>query len=320
MIGGVELETRGCPLGCEVAAEEVLTGRDRLLKLPGEFSVVRCRTCDLMRTDPRPTPDTIGFYYPDDYEPYRTTQPVTKAPTAPPTVDVPKWKRHIWQAIELRNRPLPPLVPGRMLEVGCGSGSFLYEMAERGWQVEGIEFSKTAAERARAIGLAVRTGSLESVTDPSDRFDLIVGWMVLEHLHEPVHALKRLRRWAKPEAWLVLSVPDAGSWEFKVFQEAWYALSLPTHLFHFTPQTLRAVLVRSGWRAERILWHENPNNLLQSLRYRSIDRHSDGLEAVLFDIVHGRRHHLVHWALGKVLGKLRASGRMTVWARPVAKI
>src|SRR3546814_19345766 len=59
--------------------------------------------------------------------------------------------------------------------------------------------------------------------------DLIVGWMVLEHLHQPLAVLRKLRRWIQPDGWLVLSVPDAGSLEFRVFGDRWYALQLPTH-------------------------------------------------------------------------------------------
>jgi hypothetical protein len=68
------LETKPCPLGCSVSDETVLTGRDLLHDLPGEYTVVKCNSCGLMRTNPRPTPEAIGTYYPDDYGPYLGTQ------------------------------------------------------------------------------------------------------------------------------------------------------------------------------------------------------------------------------------------------------
>ena len=70
----VVLEDADCPLGCPRSDETVLAGRDRLHGLPGRFQVVRCRSCGLMRTNPRPSPGTIGFYYPEDYHPYRNTR------------------------------------------------------------------------------------------------------------------------------------------------------------------------------------------------------------------------------------------------------
>ena len=81
MSAPVALERVGCPLGCPSDDELVITGRDRLHELPGEFRVVRCRGCGLMRTDPRPTLDGIDFYYPADYRPYLTTR-VGTTPTA----------------------------------------------------------------------------------------------------------------------------------------------------------------------------------------------------------------------------------------------
>src|SRR5579871_2523561 len=70
----IAMETVDCPLGCPPDDEILFTGRERLHNLPGRFTVVRCRTCGLMRTNPRPTPESIGLYYPSDYGPYSSTQ------------------------------------------------------------------------------------------------------------------------------------------------------------------------------------------------------------------------------------------------------
>ena len=76
----VALEDLGCPLDCPRSDETILTGRDLINGLPGTFTIVRCRTCGLMRTNPRPTPDSMGFFFPDDYGPYLGTQVQTTAP------------------------------------------------------------------------------------------------------------------------------------------------------------------------------------------------------------------------------------------------
>src|SRR3546814_5995859 len=64
--GSVVLEGVACPMGCPRGDEAVLTGHDRLHGLPGRFTVVRCNTCKLMRTTPRPDAATMGYYSPDD--------------------------------------------------------------------------------------------------------------------------------------------------------------------------------------------------------------------------------------------------------------
>lgn len=305
-----ELETVPCPLGCIAESSPVVRGHDRLNGMPGVFEVVRCARCGLMRTSPRPTPSSIGQYYPDDYGPYEMTR-VADGSAAP--ASAPRKRRFGFSPL---THPLPDVRPGRMLEIGCGSGSFLHEMAGRQWEVSGIEFSPTAAARARSLGFPVQTGALETATPPGAAFDLVVGWMVLEHLHDPVGALRRLREWIDPDGWLVLSVPDARALERRVFGDAWYALSLPTHLYHYTPRTLRAMLAAGGWRAERFFWQRNPDNLLHSMRYRAEERRWQRTADFLRGVTAGRRMVRARALLGLALGVTRQSGRMTVWARP----
>ena len=191
---GVELESTTCPLGCLSANEFVLTGHDLLHNIPGEFTVVRCRACDLMRTDPRPSPEGMTAYYPNDYGPYLGTQIVLEHKGLSKT---PLWKAVAKRLIQFNVTRLPEIPPGRMLEIGCASGSYLHVMAQRGWDVAGIEYSASAADNARTLGYAVHAGSVETAPDPAVPYDLVVGWMVLEHLHEPLEVLRRIRTWTK---------------------------------------------------------------------------------------------------------------------------
>lgn len=243
----VVLEDVSCPNGCPENDECLFTAHDRLHGLSGEYNVVRCRRCGLIRTNPRPTPESMGFYYPDDYGPYVGSQ------VASGKSGFTDLLRKAYRAIFPNNSQLlPPLSPGRALEVGCASGAFMAEMAAKGWCMEGIEFSESAAAHARASGLSVRAGSVESTPDYNEPFDLVIGWMVVEHLHDPVGALSKLARWTKPGGWLAISVPNAGSSEFLLFKDAGYALHVPNHLYHFSPETLSALLDRGGWKMERV--------------------------------------------------------------------
>ena len=310
----VELEDRPCPMGCMPLDTRTLTGSDRLHGLPGEFTVVQCHVCGLMRTNPRPTPRAITFYYPEDYGPHRGRSSTYDAASKH---IYGFWKAATRKILDTDSRKAPPLKPGRMLEIGCASGSFLARMAARGWHVEGLENSARVAEDARALGYFVRTGRLEHVPDPTELFDLVVGWQVLEHLHNPLSALEKLRCWTRPGGWLAISVPDASTWELRIFAANWYGLDLPRHLFHFTPRTLTAVLAKSGWKVERLFWHHNPNNLLHSLRYCCLDRGWIGAADYLLDVVQGRRQRVLRSLLGVLVGTLRASGRMTAWAKRI---
>lgn len=305
------IEDITCLLGCNKNDEIVLTGRDLLHDLPGEFHVVKCCNCGLMRTNPRPTPETIGFYYPDDYGPYIGTRVQHDRPK--PVNGIKKLFRGIFN---FNTTTLPNMKPSRMLEIGCASGSFLHQMANKGWQVQGIEFSEKAAQSASQLGYPVHAGPLETAPQPDEPFDLIVGWMVLEHLNDPVSALKKLRAWAKPDAWLVLSVPNAGSLEFNIFKDKWYALQLPTHLQHFTPTTLEKTLSAGGWKLEKIHHQRVLSNLIASIGYVLRDKGHVKLGQKFVDFPdHAGRSNYLLYPIAWLLSKFGQTGRMTVWAR-----
>ena len=308
-----DLENRPCPLGCPLDDEVVLTGHDLLHDLPGEFTVVRCRSCGLMRTNPRPTSDTIGFYYPDNYSPYLGTQ----VRQAKPASGVKRLlKPLVRRVFNFNTTPLPPLVPERLLEVGCASGAFLHQMAGQGWQVEGIEFSEKAAKAAAEHGYRVHAGPLETAPQPNEPFDLIVGWMVLEHLYDPIGGLRKLSEWATPGSWLVLSVPNAGSLEFRLFKEKWYALQVPTHFYHFTPETLRQVLRAGGWALEKVYHQRVLSNLVASAGYLLRDKGYAGLGQRLIDFPErAGKLHFALYPLAWCMSIFGQTGRMTVWAR-----
>lgn len=307
----VELEDVACPIGCPRADDIVVQASDRLHSGPGIFTVVRCKNCGLMRTTPRPVQSAMSAYYPDDYAPYRPANPTVATNR--------RRKSRAWhcvqQVVDSRAQWVPELPPGNLLEFGCAGGAYLSRMRAAGWNVTGVDIGTTATDRARAAGLSVHTGHLETMPDNGERFDLVVGWMALEHLHDPIAALRLLHERTRSDGWLVVSVPDAGALEFRLLGPRWYSLHLPAHLFHFTPETLRATLRRGGWQMERVIYQRSAMNLAGSLGHLITDL---GFERIGHRLVRavGRSQLLGYLLLplGIMLGLLRQSGRITVWA------
>jgi SAM-dependent methyltransferase len=203
-----------------------------------------------------------------------------------------------------------------MLEVGCASGRFLSNMKHQGWDTKGIEFSENVARYARGRGLDVFAGPLEQAPRPEYKYDLVVGWMVLEHLSDPVSSLKRLAEWTKEGGWLAISVPNAKSYEFEYFKQNWFALQAPTHLFHFTPSTLAEVLRASGWKVERVFHQRVLTNLLVSLGYCLEDKRPDSKLAQSLQRLPARSPgvNALAYPLAWILALFGQTGRMTVWA------
>ena len=313
----VVLEDCSCPMGCANAQDFfVLSGRDRLHRLPGEFKVVRCSVCGLMRTNPRPTPETIGYYYPPGYSPHQQRSTDTSLSFRDRIAARVHTLMNAWR--------IPKISPGRLLEFGCGSGSYLRWMARQGWDVAGVEASPVAAETVRALGFPVHAGTVETLPPVSIPYDLNVGWMALEHLHRPIEALQRLASGTRDNGWLAVSVPNAASREFKWFGDSWYALELPRHLYHFTPQTITELLGKGGWRVQEILHQRSVDNFVASCGYqleRSGARWA-GLAKQLIDFPTNVPLHFLTYPLlfpvATVLAAFGETGRMTIWAQKLA--
>jgi Methyltransferase domain len=296
------METSLCPMGCEPGDHPVCIARDLIHGIGGSFHVVRCATCGLARTDPRPSSEEIGVYYPSDYSPH------VSMPSAS------GWKSRLRNLVDLRDHWLPPVQPGHALEVGCASGEFLEEMTRRGWTVEGIEPAAAPATAALGRGYHVQHSTMESAGPPEIAPDLVVGWMVVEHLHRPVESLRALAEWSTPNASLVISVPNMSGISFKLFRQYWYDLDVPRHLFHFTPTTVSDLLGAAGWHVERIVFQRSVRELAFSWSFWVANRFkSRRLARAAEKAAASSLANVALLPLGYVLA-WRGKTRMTIWA------
>lgn len=144
--------------------------------------------------------------------------------------------------------------------------------------------------------------------------------MVLEHLHNPLLALKKLHRWVKLGGWLVVSVPDAAALEFHLFKDIWFALQLPTRLYHYyTPRTLEMLLARAGWRVERVFHQRVLTNLITSLGHRLQDKNPRSRLASCVVNLPSRAVavNVALYPFAYVLSLFGQTGRMTTWAKKI---
>lgn len=140
---------------------------------------------------------------------------------------------------------------GVVLDVGFGSAEMLDWLANHGWETWGLDFSDQGVAMAKAKGHQVYKGNIEGDgldNVPRGRFDVIILSHVLEHLHDPIQALKRLRLLLKPSGILIVSIPNLHSISSRIMGVycKMLALSPPRHLNYFSPVTLTSVLERAG--------------------------------------------------------------------------
>ena len=73
---------------------------------------------------------------------------------------------------------------GRVLDVGCGTGTFLRELGD-GYEKVGVDVSDSMLDVARRHGLEVHHASGGDLPFPDDGFDIAVTFAVLHHLIDP---------------------------------------------------------------------------------------------------------------------------------------
>ena len=217
-------------------------GKDRLHGLPGEFKVEECKHCGVIATHPQLSSKEVEKYYPENYLSY---------PSA--IEDERSWFKKIDRQFGVEKRCRAVIkrsgkASGKVLDIGCATGVFLNGMKQHGWKCYGIEPSNFASEYAtNRFGLNVFYGYLEDGFFEDNFFDVITLWDVFEHLSEPVETLHIISKILKPGGLLVITTPNANSWDRKIFGQYWVGWEVPRHYHVFTPKTITGLLKLSNF-------------------------------------------------------------------------
>ena len=261
-----EIATTPCP-SCVICGGDgtiIYSGlADRLFGAPGEWQIRRCdsRGCGTLWLDPMPRLDEIGkayeSYYTHDADPGRIPErrliSLCRA-VLRLVFSVAKTTLGIRPALRRLNvMYLNRLPPGRVLEVGCGSGTLLAKLRSQGWDVEGQDVDPQAVEEARSrFGLTVHAGELTQLSLSAGQYDVVLLRHVLEHVHDPRALLGECRRLLRPGGRLVAVTPNAASFGHRVFRQDWMPLDPPRHLHGFTPDGLGKVADDVGFSEIRV--------------------------------------------------------------------
>jgi 2-polyprenyl-3-methyl-5-hydroxy-6-metoxy-1,4-benzoquinol methylase len=227
-----ELESVRCAL-CGHSASDVMYRF-------GQVMVVKCRNCELMYTNPRPTEAVLKRLYEESYYD-RWWYHKSSGRQA-------MWRRRL----KILNQCAPE--KGRLLDVGTGIGDFLELAQEDGWEVYGTEISSHAAALAsQAVGVEIHHGELVDAHYLHRFFDVITFWHVLEHLLDPLAYLREAHRILKPTGALVIAVPNMNDilyspWKNPLTSYRQVFSREEPHLFHFTADTLRKMLEAAGFK------------------------------------------------------------------------
>jgi SAM-dependent methyltransferase len=224
---------------------------------------VKCLKCGLVFVNPRPAPDEIGRFYPSGYgSRYREGKDKKKSfykripelffgdPDIPERLD---------SDVRFKQRR------GRVLDVGTGDGQLLVEFQKRGWEAEGLEPFCEPSPQVRELGLKVMNSSFEEAILPAGRYDVVLMSHVLEHMHKPLEALRKVARLLVPGGLAYVEVPNFNSLCRRFFGVRWAHLEVPRHLNQFTPRTIEKLARKASLRLADIRHVAASNALRETL-------------------------------------------------------
>jgi 2-polyprenyl-3-methyl-5-hydroxy-6-metoxy-1,4-benzoquinol methylase len=137
---------------------------------------------------------------------------------------------------------------GDLLDVGCYTGFFLEQARDRGWRVRGVEPSKWAADYAKHLGLDVFQGPVEEFAEQAggEAFDVVTLWDVLEHLQDPVSALRSIRGLLRPDGLLAFTTHNIDRPLARILRGR-YPFFMEMHTVHLNDRTLALLLDAAGF-------------------------------------------------------------------------
>lgn len=146
------------------------------------FDYLACGACGTTFVHPRPGPETLLRMYPTTYQGEDAPSLDSDAAAA---------------EVELLARHLPP--PARVLDFGCGQGTFVARARARGFAADGVEYNAdyvSVLRRNHPDAAFFHVDALDGLS--SGTFDAVVLSNVLEHLTDPRATLRRLLRLLRP--------------------------------------------------------------------------------------------------------------------------
>lgn len=204
-------------------------------------TIVKCRTCGLIFSNPQPRPANISDHYGLPAEEYWKEEQQAINPEGIKAV-VEKAEKYCGN----KN--------GRVLDVGSGMGHQLKSLLDAGFDAYGLEPSEPFHRYAvQTTGIPAARLKMESVEDASYEegfFDYIILKVVLEHFYDPSATLSNISKWLKPGGKIEIEVPSA-DWTINKLFNLFYQLQFkdyvanlspmhpPYHLFEFSLESFR---------------------------------------------------------------------------------
>ncbi len=203
------------------------------------WPIVKCNHCGLIFTNPRPDNDAMMSYY--NFGNSYDQQFIQDWFIQNADIQRATWQRFLNAISRFK-------APGKLIDIGCGAGSFLIEAQKRGFQGVGQEISPYFVRFCREEHqLTVYEGEIEELPLDAEIFDFATAFDVIEHHPDPKKMLTEMHKLLKADGLVVISTHDIGNFYAKRYGKKWRYINPIGHFTYFSPKTLKQMMQACGF-------------------------------------------------------------------------
>lgn len=140
---------------------------------------------------------------------------------------------------QLMRELLVSLLPaGKVLDIGCGTGSLLAPLTGR-FDTFGIEINAEAASLAQSRGIRIIAGDMDELSAQPETFDAVVASDVIEHVFNPLELVQGMLAKTAPDGYVVISTGNSDAWSWHLAGSRFWYCYLPEHISFVSPSWFR---------------------------------------------------------------------------------
>lgn len=231
-----------------------------------EFAIWQCMICSLRFTQHVPDQAAIGSYY-------KAESYISHTDTKTGLVNslYHKVRKRTLNGKEQLIKEYTNVSTGKLLDIGAGTGAFCKHMQDAGWNVTGLEPDEATRQRASELhGISLSPGEA-LFTFPSQSFDAVTLWHVLEHVHALHEYVEQINNVLMPKGRAFIAVPNYTSYDASVYKQFWAAYDVPRHLYHFSPSSMQFLLKKHqlALLAVKPMWYDSFYVSMLSEQYKN---------------------------------------------------
>lgn len=206
-----------------------------------DFDINKCTSCGFAFTVNAPDEKNISRYYEhEDYISHSDTSEglIFKVYHRVRNIMLKKKLAYITKHKKIKS----------LLDIGAGTAYFVNHLKKEGITAIGVEPDSGARGQAKQNFQIELLENLSQVDSLGKKYDAISMWHVLEHVHQLDYYFKKFDSFLEDKGVLAIAVPNYTSLDAKYYKKDWAAYDLPKHLWHFSPDSIKKLAEKHGFK------------------------------------------------------------------------